>query len=100
MTSQRLEPSPVRYPITSYPEVLPTFFSAEELSPVESLPSDHLLSKITILSPQPIALDPYVLKAFPDSNDVTACLWTADGDIDMLPAWALRWQGKQVVIVR
>lgn len=75
-------------------------FANRELSPLENLPLEHLFSKLTTLSPPLIALDPYIIKATAVlPTDITACLWTPDSDIDMLPAWAMRWQGESLLSI-
>lgn len=60
---------------------------------------DHLLSKLTSVYPQPLALVPNVLRADVDAMSVTACLWTEDSHIDALPVWASRWKGPVSVLV-
>ncbi|OBZ67284.1 hypothetical protein A0H81_12875 [Grifola frondosa] len=54
---------------------------------------------ISAIYPQPVALDPYILKANPEPLAVTACLWLNEDDIDTIPAWATRWTGPISLVV-
>lgn len=63
------------------------------LSPLQSLPKTHLLTKLTSISPRPVALEPFVLRADVDLDGPSACLWTHDTDVQQLSIWASRWKG-------
>ncbi|GJE95904.1 hypothetical protein PsYK624_120950 [Phanerochaete sordida] len=73
--------------------------ATQDVSPLQSLPIDHLLSKITSIYPHPLALKPYVLRADTDASSVTACLWTEAEHLDSLPVWASRWKGPISALV-
>ncbi|KZT65940.1 hypothetical protein DAEQUDRAFT_813915 [Daedalea quercina L-15889] len=72
---------------------------ARDRNPLESLPIDHVLSKITSLYPAPKALDPYVLKAADDPMGITACLWSTDQDLHSVIPWAMRWTGPISLLI-
>ena len=62
---------------------------------MQRLPRNYLTTKLTSLSPPPIAFHPYVLQAKVerDDTDTTACLWTQDENLKPLSVWATRWKG-------
>ena len=62
---------------------------------MKSLPLDHLLSKVSSL--RPLVLDPNVLATRTDDSTFTACMWTTEGELDMIVPWAERWSGKILV---
>jgi hypothetical protein len=66
----------------------------QQVSPLQSLQSDHLITKLTSIYPGPLALRPHVLRATADASSITACLWAQDKDIALLPTWASRWKGN------
>ncbi|KAI0812378.1 hypothetical protein BC629DRAFT_1436452 [Irpex lacteus] len=68
-------------------------------SPLQALPGDHLLSKLSSLYPPPLALQPFVLQAVSGNYPVTACLWATADDIDSLPMWVSRWKGAISLLV-
>ncbi|CAL1707491.1 unnamed protein product [Somion occarium] len=46
------------------------------------------------------ALHPYTLRSAHGKNDsITACLWTNDSSLDLLPAWVAKWTGMVSILV-
>lgn len=74
-------------------EAVPIAGHVPQLSPVQGLPMDHLMTKLTSLYPPPVALNSYVLQSKAEANAVTACLWAQDQNLKQLPIWASRWKG-------
>ena len=72
-------------------------FALPGSSPLENVPSQLLLSKISSIRPPPVSLIPDVLSTSSEGLHLSACVWIVDEDLDMLPAWAARWAGESSV---
>ncbi|KAH9832303.1 uncharacterized protein C8Q71DRAFT_840724 [Rhodofomes roseus] len=72
---------------------------SQNRNPLESLPIEHVLSKVTSLYPAPKAVDPFVLKAAANPVGITACLWSTDQDVHSVISWATRWTGPISLLV-
>ncbi|RPD63864.1 hypothetical protein L227DRAFT_584354 [Lentinus tigrinus ALCF2SS1-6] len=55
------------------------------------------MSKVSSL--RPVLLDPDVLSTPVEAQVLSACLWTTDDDVDLVPTWAARWAGPVSLLV-
>jgi hypothetical protein len=86
-----------------------TAVSLPVAAPVAMLIPQLLPPKTTSIYPPPFALNTIVLHTGTstftniskdrNAENLTACLWTNDTDIKLLPAWATRWQGSISLLV-
>ncbi|TBU29597.1 hypothetical protein BD311DRAFT_720403 [Dichomitus squalens] len=74
-----------------------THVSPQEPSVLESLPQDHLLSKVSSL--HTLTLDPDVLGTQIDRSVFSACIWATEEELDMIVPWAERWTGPLSLLV-
>ncbi|RDX50129.1 hypothetical protein OH76DRAFT_1349606 [Lentinus brumalis] len=55
------------------------------------------MSKVSSL--RPVLLDPDVLSTPMEAQVLSACLWTTDSDVGLVPTWAARWAGPVSLLV-
>ena len=67
-----------------------------DVSPFAALSADHLMSKVSSL--RPVLLDPDVLSTPVELQLLSACLWTTDYDVELIPSWAARWTGMAYIL--
>ncbi|KAI1796414.1 hypothetical protein LXA43DRAFT_879998 [Ganoderma leucocontextum] len=68
-----------------------------EISALERLPLDHLLSKVSSL--RPLTLDPDVLGARVDRSPFCACVWATEEEMDLIVPWAEKWTGPMSLLI-
>ncbi|KAM5532556.1 hypothetical protein V8D89_013762 [Ganoderma adspersum] len=68
-----------------------------EISALERLPLDHLLSKVSSL--RPLNLDPDVLGTQVDRSTFCACIWIPEEEMDLIVPWAEWWTGPMSLLV-
>ncbi|EMD37734.1 hypothetical protein CERSUDRAFT_73567 [Gelatoporia subvermispora B] len=73
--------------------ILPPPEDGYESSPLQTLPIDHLMSKLSSIRPHPKALEPFVLKGIIDPTAITACLWASQDHLESILPWSSRWPG-------
>ncbi|KAL4250706.1 hypothetical protein ABKN59_005473 [Abortiporus biennis] len=74
---------------------VPPVIHMSKLAPV---PTDTLLSKLSMAHQNIVAVDPFVV-GNTNSGTITACLWTNETDIDLLHTWVSRWAGSVSLVV-
>ena len=60
---------------------------------LSTLPLDHRLSKLSSLYPIPLSLEPFILGPLRQENSITACIWTNELGLLLIPKWASSWSG-------
>ncbi|KIP08440.1 hypothetical protein PHLGIDRAFT_377383 [Phlebiopsis gigantea 11061_1 CR5-6] len=73
--------------------------AVQQLSRMQDLPTDFLMTKLTSVYPPPVTLGPHVIRGNAEINDVTACLWTQDQHLESIATWASRWKGPMSVLI-
>ncbi|KAI0743837.1 hypothetical protein C8Q80DRAFT_863243 [Daedaleopsis nitida] len=71
----------------------------QEISTLDRLPLDHILSKISSLRPPPLLLDPDVLVTRTGNSGISACVWATEAEVADVVAWSSRWTGPISLLV-
>ena len=68
-----------------------------EMSTLNEIPLDHILSKLSTIRPSPILLDPDVLSTRVESPALSACAWISEAEVETMIEWAIRWSGVSII---